>query len=186
MMQGTAVPAVQEFKTGFSDDPDDYKNENVKDRRRENIWNDNFDTAVKPHLLEPTQIELVRNLVTQESQNEVVLWRGLQGSDVENMRSFHCAKGKQRDPSVGKPDDKDRKSQAQLGRQFPEFTTRTDLSYSFGHWLVVVRIQAKYLTAGSTGEDGWVCDPKAPIRLVAVVDRTLGFPEASKEKNASQ
>lgn len=72
------------------------------------------------------------------------------------------------------------------GGQLPEFTTNAGVAegFSFQNVLVVVYIAAKYLSKGSSSEEGWIANPKAPLTVVDVVDRTRGR-SSGRRGNAS-
>ena len=98
--------------------------------------------------------------------------------------TYGCARGRTKTEGIGRPDRESRQKQISKGGVLPEFTTSTDLGFSFKHWLVVVRISAKYLDRASSTEQGWAALPEAPVHVLEVVDRTLGFTEKG-EPNAS-
>ncbi|MCZ4122745.1 DUF4765 family protein [Streptomyces sp. H39-S7] len=147
---------------------------------------DNFDT-VKTALTPPTDHATVASLAAEESEHGVYLWRGTTPSNAARMVSNGSAGGRTADASVTAPDRASRQAQVGHGRQLPEFTTNPGVAegYSFQKALVVVYIAAKYLSKGSGSEDGWVANPKAPLVVVDIVDRTRGQASDRRGANAS-
>ncbi|MEU9782734.1 DUF4765 family protein [Streptomyces phaeochromogenes] len=146
---------------------------------------DNFD-SVAQHLTYPTDYGTVASMVEQQSESGVYLWRGTTASTARNMMSKGSAGGRTADSSVAAPDRESSRSQVGHGGQLPEFTTNAGVAegFSFQNVLVVVYIAAKYLSKGSSSEEGWIANPKAPLTVVDVVDRTRGQ-SSGRRGNAS-
>lgn len=176
---------AKHFKTQFPDDSDYYEDDNAKNRTEGNVLDDDFDDVVAAQLTAPTAEATVKLAVEGGKDIPVILWRGTTGPSATEMAAFGCAKGTRKDTGTARPTEAQRKEQVAVGRAFPEFTTKKDLSFSFKHYLVVVRVSAKYLARGSVTEQGWVCQPTAPVEVLEVVDRTLGFAENLQAVNAS-
>ncbi|MFH8463777.1 DUF4765 family protein [Streptomyces sp. NPDC017991] len=136
---------------------------------------DNFDTVAQ-NLTYPTSYSTVASMVEQQSESGVYLWRGTTASKANQMMSKGSAGGRTADSSVAAPDHESSQSQVGHGGQLPEFTTNPGVAegFSYKNVLVVVYIAAKYLSKGSTSEEGWIANPKAPLTVVDVVDRTRG------------
>lgn len=178
------VPPVR-FQTRFTDDPDHYMDGNPAHRAPANVLDDDFDAAVKPRLTPPTADGEVAMAVQSNQHRQVVLWRGTTREQVQHMVRVGCVAGPAPDPAATRPSSAQAHRQVRAGRTCPEFSTRSDLSFSFGHHLAVVQIDSRYLQRGSEDEGGWICHPDAPLEVLETVDRTLGRPEASKTANAS-
>ena len=176
---------ARNFASGFPTDEDYYNDSNPENRQQANVLDDDFDDVIAPQLTAPTAEATVAAAVAANTDTPVILWRGTTGPSAQAMVAFNCAKGQQRDLNTTRPSDAERRQQIALGRAFPEFTTSKNLGFSFGHSLVVVKVSAKYLCRGSAFEQGWVCRPTAPLEVLEVVDRTLGFNENLNAINAS-
>ena len=170
------MPAIL-FTTGFSTNSDFYMNEDPTDHTEANVIDDNFDSDFKSQLTQPTNEATVAQAVDGGNNADVVLWRGTNGSRVANMEAQGSAGGLPPDANIAAPSPASAQTQIAFGNALPEFTTRTDLGFSFRHWLAVVTVNTRYLTKGSGSEGGWVCNAAAPLTVVEKVDRTLGFPE---------
>ncbi|MFF0113760.1 eCIS core domain-containing protein [Streptomyces prasinus] len=147
---------------------------------------DNID-AVAPNLRRPTAYSTVLSLVAEGSAQEVVLWRGTTLSRALAMESNGSAGGAASNAGVAAPERTASRRQVGHGGRLPEFTAREGVAESFstGGALVVVRIAAKYLTPGSSTEEGFVADPTAPLEVLDLVDRTRGAQTGRRIANAS-
>ncbi|MFJ2261980.1 DUF4765 family protein [Streptomyces sp. NPDC087844] len=136
---------------------------------------DNFDTVAQS-LTYPTSYSTVASLVEQQSESGVYLWRGTTASKADQMMRKGSAGGRTADSGVAAPDRESSQSQVGHGGQLPEFTTSPGVAegFSYKNVLVVVYIAAKYLSKGSSSEQGWIANPKAPLMVVDIVDRTRG------------
>ncbi|EBB9177298.1 DUF4765 family protein, partial [Salmonella enterica] len=54
------------------------------------------------------------------------------------------------------------------------------------HYLIIVKVKAKYITRGSVSESGWVMPYTAPVEPVGIIDRTYGHAENIGQANASK
>lgn len=166
------------FTTNFPIDGEYYVDGDPANHAAKNVLDDDFDEVIKTRLSRPESESVVEAAVTEGRAIDVILWRGTSGVCVRDMEVHKCASGTVCSPDVGRPTDAQAREQVGKGGKLPEFTTSNGLSgYSFLHWLVVVRINTKYLARGSGSENGWVCLPEAPIDVLQTVDRTLGFLE---------
>ncbi|WP_406131401.1 DUF4765 family protein [Streptomyces sp. NBC_00989] len=147
---------------------------------------DNFDTLIKDLTL-PTDYATVASMVAEGSEHGVYLWRGTNLATANSMASKGSAGGRTADPRVSAPSSASSRSQVGHGGQLPEFTTSTGVAegFSFRNALVVVYVAAKYLSKGSSSEDGWIADPKAPLTVVDIVDRTRQQSSGRRAANAS-
>ncbi|MFJ4696085.1 DUF4765 family protein [Streptomyces sp. NPDC088766] len=147
---------------------------------------DNFDTLIG-NLTPPTDYATVASMVEEGSEHGVYLWRGTGLATASKMASKGSAGGRTPDPSVGAPSSASSRSQVGHGGQLPEFTTHTGVAegFSFRNALVVVYIAAKYLSKGSSSEEGWIANPKAPLIVVDIVDRTRQQSSGRRTANAS-
>ncbi|OWY63823.1 hypothetical protein B7486_50785 [cyanobacterium TDX16] len=151
------------------------------------VIDDNFDDEYKSRLTQPTSESTVKSEVQKQSDTEVVLWRGTSTQRALAIESNSSAGGIAVNSQVTAPGRSDAQNQVARGGTFPEYTTDTGVasSFSFRRALVVISIQAKYLTRGSSSESGWIADSAAPIDVLQIVNRTLGLKEL-KTANASQ
>ena len=170
---------MNHFTSSFTDDPDHYADDNPNNRAAKNVIDDNFD-EIKVKLNQPTSDDEVEAAVEGNENTDVILWRGTSGSRSKTIVSAGSAGGAQVNAAVSRPSNDVAQQQIGIGRSdgFSEFTAKTDLGFSFQHWLVVVKINSKYLTRGSSNEEGWVCANSAPVEVLDTVDRTLGFIES--------
>ncbi|MEV5534383.1 eCIS core domain-containing protein [Streptomyces prunicolor] len=147
---------------------------------------DNFDTLIS-QLTPPTDYSTVASMVAEGSEHGVYLWRGTSLATANSMASRGSAGGRTADPSVSAPSSASSRSQVGHGGQLPEFTTGTGVAegFSFRNALVVVYVAAKYLSKGSSSEEGWIADPKAPLTVVDIVDRTRQQGSGRRGANAS-
>ena len=138
----------------------------------------NFD-ALLPKLPKPTPQAAVTAAVKNRSNIEVTLWRGTSGEAAVAMRTYGSAGRAAADPQTEPPLREQARQQVGKGGRLPEFTTNTGIAegFSLGHWLVIVKINTRYLAKGSGSEDGWIAQPSAPAKIVTMVDRTGGKPE---------
>ncbi|MEU4684661.1 eCIS core domain-containing protein [Streptomyces xinghaiensis] len=147
---------------------------------------DNFSTRFESQLPQPTPDATVAGLVEQQSDQHVILWRGTTLSRAEAMEANGSAGGGSANASTSAPDRAASQSQIGHGGQLPEFTARTGIAegFSYKQALVVVSIAAKYLSRGSSAEDGWTALPSAPLTVLHLVDRTRGQ-QSGRTANAS-
>lgn len=139
---------------------------------------DNFDEEIKPQLPQPTADGTIQNAVNKGSDRDVILWRSTTGASVAKIKANKSAGGDSANASATIPTHEAKQKQISSGGKLPEYTASSDLTgFSWQHWLVVVKINTKYLTRGSASESGWVCNPAAPVVVLNTVDRTLGLPE---------
>ncbi|MBQ0985974.1 DUF4765 family protein [Streptomyces sp. F63] len=147
---------------------------------------DNFSTRFESQLPQPTPESTVASLVEQQSDQQVILWRGTSLARAEAMEANGSAGGGSASASTTAPDRAASQSQIGYGGQLPEFTTRPGIAegFSYKQALVVVSIAAKYLSRGSSSEDGWTALPSAPLTVLHLVDRTRGQ-QSGRTANAS-
>nr|WP_232838464.1 DUF4765 family protein [Streptomyces geranii] len=126
-------------------------------------------------------------MVAEGSDDGVYLWRGTSVGTANTMARKGSAGGRTADASVAAPSSASSRSQVGHGGQLPEFTTNTGVAegFSFRNALVVVYIAAKYLSKGSSSEEGWIASPKAPLIVVDMVDRTRQQDSGRRPANAS-
>lgn len=142
---------------------------------------DDFDDF-KDELPQPPSYGAVRGMIESGQEKDVVLWRGTILAAVQGMEANSSA-GYAANPNVPKPGRAAAQDQVGHGGKLPEFSTKTDSSWSAGSWLVVVRINTKYLAIGSASEEGFICSANAPLKVLAKVDRTII--KTGKRVNAS-
>ncbi|MFF4283285.1 DUF4765 family protein [Streptomyces kronopolitis] len=146
---------------------------------------DDFDSIVSEQKIPvPTPDSDVQKIVSSGVNQQVTLWRGVKGFSAAEMERLGSAGGVPADPTVVSPGVGAARHQVAHGRSLPEFTSDKHAGWSFGNWLVVARVETRYLARGSKAEQGWICDPAAPITVLALVDRTMGQ-EARLTGNAS-
>ncbi|MFI1951656.1 MULTISPECIES: eCIS core domain-containing protein [Streptomyces] len=147
---------------------------------------DNFSTRFESQLPQPTPDSTVASLVEQQSDQHVILWRGTTLSRAEAMEANGSAGGGSANASTTAPDRAASQAQIGYGGQLPEFTARAGIAegFSYRQALVVVSIAAKYLSRGSSAEDGWTALPSAPLTVLHLVDRTRGQ-QSGRTANAS-
>lgn len=141
------------------------------------LLDDNFDDTIRDQLNQPTDDGAVAAAVEAGSNIDVVLWRGTTGASVAAIQAASSAGGAAPQVNVAAPGLAVKKQQIAVGGATPEYTASRNLGFSFRHWLVVVRINTRYLARGSSSESGWICSPAAPVVVLNTVDRTLGLPE---------
>lgn len=164
----------------------------MDDTKKDDPLDDDFDTLwpqtveKHPHLKIAADKD-VKKAVDSHKNVDVVLCRGTRGDQLKNIISNQSAGGAKVDFSVKPPTEEERKQQIAKGKRLPEYAAMdpTAMSWSWRHFLVVVRINTRYLARGSSSESGWVAQPSAPVTVLATVDRTVGFAEAQGEPNAS-
>ncbi|AUI86571.1 hypothetical protein BS333_09355 [Vibrio azureus] len=137
----------------------------------------------------PTDDDLVRHASSDEY---VVLWRGTNRVQAENILQNKTASGVSKNDVIAMPELKPKKKipsryakksrfhdQIGRGRNLPEYTASKDVGngYARDHYLVVVEVKRSLLTQGSRSESGWILEPNANVKPIAVVDCTLGKPE---------
>jgi hypothetical protein len=133
---------------------------------------DDFDTVIKPQIGLPSSEAAVANAVNSGSNIDLTLWRGTTPVKAALIQANQSAGGVAPDPTVAAPNIAAAQQQIQQGGVLPEYTTNSEASWSAGSWLIVVTINSRYLTRGSVSEQGWVCDPSAPVVVNHTVDRT--------------
>ena len=162
-------------RTEYKSSPTDYMDDN--DRKSE-LLDDNFDEEIKSKLPSPTSDEKVEDYVKTGKEEGVILWRGTSGTSVAAIKAKLSAGGSAVNAEAKRPEREIAQKQISKGGVFPEYTASSDVTgFSFRHWLVVVKINTKYLSRGSKSESGWVCDPAAPVEVLDTVDRTCDLPE---------
>ncbi|TOL21770.1 DUF4765 domain-containing protein [Vibrio parahaemolyticus] len=144
---------------------------------------------VVPFELLPTDDDLVRYA---RSDEYVILWRGTNRAQAENILQNKTALGVVKNDDIVIPELKPKKKtpsryakksrihdQIGRGRNLPEYTASKDVGngYARDHYLVVIEVKRSLLTRGSRSESGWILEPNANVKPLAVVDCTLGKPE---------
>lgn len=122
-------------------------------------------------------------------ETEVVLCRGTIGPQAENIVSFKTAGGMEgADVDVLPVSVEIAREQVRSGRIVPEYTTDLSVADRFSreHYLIIVKVKAKYLTRGSVSESGWVMPQNTPVEPVGIIDRTYGNAENIGQANASK
>ncbi|EGB4421521.1 DUF4765 family protein [Salmonella enterica] len=122
-------------------------------------------------------------------ETEVVLCRGTIGPQAENIVSFKTAGGIEgADVDVLPVSIEIAREQVRSGRIVPEYTTDLSVADRFSreHYLIIVKVKAKYLTRGSVSESGWVMPQNTPVEPIGIIDRTYGNAENIGQANASK
>lgn len=122
-------------------------------------------------------------------ETEVVLCRGTIGAQAENIVSFKTAGGMEgADVDVLPVSVEIAREQVRSGRVVPEYTTDLSVADRFSreHYLIIVKVKAKYLTRGSVSESGWVMPQNTPVEPIGIIDRTYGNAENIGQANASK
>ncbi|EER5624900.1 DUF4765 family protein, partial [Escherichia coli] len=123
------------------------------------------------------------------SDSDIILCRGTTGIQAENIVEYKTAGGlPDSNPNVKAPDEYMAQQQVRIGRILPEYTSDLSVADRFSreHYLIVVKVKAKYITRGSVTESGWVIDKTAPVEPLAIIDRTFGMKENISMVNASK
>jgi hypothetical protein len=142
------------------------------------LLDDNFDATIKGKLTQPTADGTIKNAVTSGNHINAILWRSTTGASVAAIQAAGSAGGKAVQANVAAPDHAVQQNQIAVGGVVPEYTASRDVTgFSWRHWLVVVRINTRYLARGSAAESGWICNSAAPVVVLDTVDRTMGLPE---------
>ncbi|EBA3345220.1 DUF4765 family protein, partial [Salmonella enterica] len=146
--------------------------------------------------LYPTSEENVQSIYkklqsgdTAAGETEVVLCRGTTGPQAENIVKLKTAGGVEgADPNVLPVSEETARLQVRNGRVVPEYTTDLSVADRFSreHYLIIVKVKAKYITRGSVSESGWVMPHTAPVEPVGIIDRTYGHAENIGQANASK
>ncbi|HAC6540684.1 TPA_asm: DUF4765 family protein [Salmonella enterica subsp. salamae serovar 48:d:z6] len=122
-------------------------------------------------------------------ETEVVLCRGTIGPQAENIVSFKTAGGMEgADVDVLPVSVEIAREQVRSGRIVPEYTTDLSVADRFSreHYLIIIKVKAKYLTRGSVSESGWVMPQNTPVEPIGIIDRTYGNAENIGQANASK
>ncbi len=122
-------------------------------------------------------------------ETEVVLCRGTIGAQAENIVSFKTAGGMEgADVDVLPVSVEIAREQVRSGRIVPEYTTDLSVADRFSreHYLIIVKVKAKYLTRGSVSESGWVMPQNTPVEPIGIIDRTYGNAENIGQANVSK
>lgn len=142
------------------------------------LLDDNFDETIKDKLIQPTADGTVEDAVKNGTNSDVILWRSTTGASVAAIQAAGSAGGAAAKVDAAAPGHEEQQDQIAVGGVVPEYTaSRGVTGFSWRHWLVVVRINSKYLARGSAAESGWICSPAAPVKVLDTVDRTLGLDE---------
>ncbi|EBP0439989.1 DUF4765 family protein [Salmonella enterica] len=122
-------------------------------------------------------------------ETEVVLCRGTIVPQAENIVSFKTAGGMEgADVDVLPVSVEIAREQVRSGRIVPEYTTDLSVADRFSreHYLIIIKVKAKYLTRGSVSESGWVMPQNTPVEPIGIIDRTYGNAENIGQANASK
>jgi hypothetical protein len=142
------------------------------------LVDDNFDETIKGQLTPQTADSDVEAAVTAGTNIDVVLWRSTTAASVAAIQAAGSAGGAAAEDDVAAPGHDVQQDQIAVGGVTPEYTASNEVTgFSWRHWLVVVRINTRYLARGSGSESGWICSPAAPVEVLDTVDRTMGLPE---------
>ncbi len=107
--------------------------------------------------------------VSNESEDTVIVWRGLNASQLQNIIKHNSAGGLPADPDAAKPTEGQARAQVGEAASFPEFTLDPGIAEQFGtsNFVAVLEINKKYLTEGSGVEAGLIARKDAPVTLLA-------------------
>ncbi|MFK2823728.1 DUF4765 family protein [Arcobacter sp. YIC-80] len=148
-----------------------------------------------PLKFKQTSEDIVSELVSKAKagdvaagEKEVIIWRGTTGFSSELIaRNKTAGGGNSFQGEVGSPTENEARLQVALGGKLPEYSTNPSVTdrFSRGHFAVVIKIKARYLTRGSVSESGWVVYKNAPVSVEYILDRTSGMPETISHINGS-
>ncbi|MFJ1746522.1 DUF4765 family protein [Streptomyces sp. NPDC088116] len=178
-----AEPAVQRVTdlsttaTTLTEDDSDYSSEDDL-------------TAQEKHLPSPTSESAVKQAVDSGADTTVILYRGEIMQKIRRMVQNSSAGGAAPDGGTQPPSDEATAKQAHSGRLLPEFTTDPYIARQYSRQgpkgIIVVEINTRYLKKCSAPENGWAAEHSAPVKVLAVVDRSDGKPaDAGMGVNAS-
>lgn len=104
-----------------------------------------------------------------QTGESMTLYRGCRPDQLAKMLVAGSAGGLPVNPNTGKPTENAAVMQVGERESIPEFTSSSGVSKSFGKANIVIAVSIKksYLRQGSGVECGMVCNPDAPIKLLA-------------------
>lgn len=99
----------------------------------------------------------------------MTVYRGCRPDQLAKMLLHGSAGGEPANESSGKPTEQAANDQVAEKKSIPEFTTNYGIAQNFGrgHIVVAMSIKKQNLYLGSVSELGVVCNPDAPIKLLA-------------------
>jgi hypothetical protein len=120
------------------------------------------------------------DIVLQYVSNKVILSRGVRREDIQGYETnkFTAGNGIVKDreilPLATEKQVRDyiAKGGQPLDYKYKEYTTSIGKAISFakGGGLIIIEIEAKYLTKGSETEHGWIVADNAPAKKIAVIE----------------
>ena len=122
---------------------------------------DKLATTYNPLLPQPKHID--------NEDPSVIVLRGCRADQLAKMLLHSSAGGITPDRKTLPPSEEAVKLQVGEKDSLPEFTFNPTVANRFGKgcFIVACEIKTKYLSLGSTAEQGVVCSPKAPIKFLA-------------------
>ena len=128
------------------------------------------DKALQQLLLDTYNPKLPKAEPPSSSHPEtVIVWRGCRADQLVKIAKTSTAGGAALNADIPPPSEKEARSQVGESTSIPEFTFASQVAERFGrgNFVVACEIHVKYLTPGSTSEQGVVCSPHAPINILA-------------------
>ncbi|SUG47807.1 secretion protein EspN [Salmonella enterica subsp. arizonae] len=98
-------------------------------------------------------------MILQQARLKLYYAGGTTGPQAENIVKLKTAGGVEgADPNVLPVSEETARLQVRNGRVVPEYTTDLSVADRFSreHYLIIVKVKAKYITRGSVSESGWV------------------------------
>lgn len=134
--------------------PKSYTTKLVSKDSKGNVEVDTFDD-IKSKLTQPTKQTKITSIKDGTRDEDIILWRGTTNAACTKMLMGKSVSGSS-DFTVTAPTKNEAQAQVAYGAKLPEFTTQIGVAegFSIGRFLVVVRINTRYLTKGSGTEGG--------------------------------
>lgn len=98
----------------------------------------------------------------------MIVWRGLRMDQLFKMVAYGSAGGIPVNNNANQPSEASVKDQVGERISLPEFTSSVEVAEHFGtgHVVAVFEAAMKFFVIGSASEQGFVCNPEAPVKLI--------------------
>lgn len=127
------------------------------------------DKALQQLLLDTYNPKLPKAEGPSSSHPEtVIVWRGCRADQLVKIARTSTAGGAALNADIPPPSEKEARSQVGESASIPEFTFASQVAERFGrgNFVIACEIHVKYLAKGSSSEQGVVCSPQAPVKIL--------------------
>lgn len=153
----------------------------------ENLETDLQQKTAKENLLKTRSFRLPAPLELSEDQQRVILWRGCGERQLVRAALYGCFSTVPNEEALP-PSEEESKKQVGEKINLPEFTALPSVAEGFGtnKFVAAFAVETRYLSKGSSTEDGYICSNDAPVILVGWREGRKILPESIDMQVASK